>query len=45
MYAEESEVYPLYRYEDHVAAKVIGHAGRAYIARRAVYILRRDKQR
>lgn len=42
---EESEDYPLYKYEDEIAARVIGKTGRAYIARRVVYILRRDKAR
>lgn len=38
-------MYPLYRYEDEMAARRIGRAGRAYIARGVVYILRRDKIR
>eukprot|EP00903_Cladosiphon_okamuranus_P016531 g15251.t1 len=42
---EESEVYPLYRYEDEMAARKLGRACRAYIARRVLYILRRDKMR
>ena len=42
---EESEVYPLYRYEDEMAARKLVRAGRAYIARRVLYILRRDKMR
>ncbi|CAM9674386.1 unnamed protein product, partial [Discosporangium mesarthrocarpum] len=42
---EESMEYPLYAYEEEMASKVLGRAGRAYIARNAVYILRRDKKR
>lgn len=42
---EESEVYPLYRYEDEMAARILVRAGRAYIARKVLYILRRDKMR
>ena len=42
---EESEEYPLYRYEDEMAARKIGRAGRAYIARRVLFTLRRDHRR
>lgn len=42
---EESEAYPLYRYEDEMAARKLVRAGRAYIARRVMYILRRNKLR
>ncbi|CAM9759100.1 unnamed protein product [Scytosiphon promiscuus] len=42
---EESEAYPLYRYEDEMAARKLVRAGRAYIARKVIYILRRDKMR
>lgn len=42
---EESEVYPLYRFEEEMASRTIARAGRAYIARRSLHIFRRKKMR
>lgn len=44
-FLEESDEYPLYCYDDEMAARVLSRASRAYLARKAIYILRRNKLR